>query len=97
MGDYSLIKDIIQKEIARDGQVFVVVPFVRDLADVKQMLTDLIPFLKMITIYGGKETLEQDIQAFIDKEADVLLATTVIENGIDMPNVNTLIVLNAER
>ncbi|KAJ1430859.1 P-loop containing nucleoside triphosphate hydrolase protein, partial [Ochromonadaceae sp. CCMP2298] len=85
------------REIKRGGQVFVVVPFVKMVAETTERLQALIPGVRVIEAHGRHEDLEDRIDAFVKQEADVLVATTVIENGIDMPSVNTIVVLTADR
>jgi len=92
-----VITKAITDEISRGGQVFVVVPFVRDIDPAKARLLSLLPNVKVIEAHGQHDDLETRIEAFTARRGDVLLATTVIENGIDMPNVNTIIVLEADR
>ena len=99
VGDDSdqTLRAAIRTEQARKGQVFVVVPFVRDVAPTKNRLLALLPGLRIIEAHGRHNDLEDRIDAFAAQEADVLVATTVIENGIDMPNVNTIVVLQSDR
>lgn len=95
--DDLVIMRAIKDEISRDGQVFVVVPFVRDIDPTKAKLLRLLPTLRVIEAHGQHDDLESRIEAFIARKGDVLLATTVIENGIDIPNCNTIIILEADR
>lgn len=92
-----MIEEAIEKERAREGQVFVIVPFVKNVGPTRERLEELIPDLRVIEAHGQHEDLEDRIDAFSSTRADVLVATTVVENGIDMPNVNTIIVLDADR
>lgn len=87
----------IADEIKREGQVFVVVPFVSDVGPTCNRIMGLISGIRVIDAHGRHEDLEDRIDAFSRRQADVLVSTTVIENGIDMPNVNTIIVLSANR
>jgi transcription-repair coupling factor (superfamily II helicase) len=93
----SLIVNAIKEELKRGGQVFVVVPFIKDINPTRDKLNDLLPEVKIIDAHGQHDDLELRIDAFIAGKADILLATTVIENGVDMPNVNTIIILQADR
>jgi transcription-repair coupling factor (superfamily II helicase) len=95
--DDALLVRALTEEIARNGQAFVVVPFVRDIDPTKARLLTLLPNLRIIEAHGQHDDLEARIELFTSRSADVLLATTVIENGIDMPNVNTIVVLDADR
>ena len=93
----NLIVNAIREELKRGGQVFVVVPFIKDINPTRDKLNNLLPEVKIIDAHGQHDDLELRIDAFIAGKADILLATTVIENGVDMPNVNTIIVLQADR
>lgn len=94
----DIIRNAIQQEIARGGQIFYVHNRVFELESVQIYLKDLIPQAR-IGIAHGKMTqkdLESKIISFLNGEFDILLCTTIIESGIDMPNVNTIIVQNAD-
>ena len=95
--DPAVMRDAISREVARGGQVFAVVPFVRDVGPTAARLEELVPGLRVIEAHGQHDDLEDRIDAFSAGRADVLVATTVIENGVDMPNVNTILVLSADR
>lgn len=95
----SVIKDAIYKELSRDGQVYILCNRI-DLFDKKiSELTRLIPDIKIAYAHGkmSKNEIEDIMFKFVNKEFNVLLCTTIIETGIDIPNVNTLIILDAER
>ena len=95
----SIIKEAIYNELARGGQVFYLHNRVEDIDIIKNKIRYLVPEAKIIIAHGQmtKIQLENAMQAFIDHEYDVLLCTTIIETGIDIPNTNTLIVENADR
>ena len=95
----SIIKEAIYNELARGGQVFYLHNRVKDIEIIKNKIRYLVPEAKIIVAHGQmtKIQLENAMQAFIDHEYDVLLCTTIIETGIDIPNTNTLIVENADR
>lgn len=97
--DETLIKDAIQQEVARGGQVFFVHNRVEDIELQKAMLAALLPDLEIRVGHGqmAESALEKVIVDFIEKKFQVLVCTTIIESGIDMPNVNTLIVNRADR
>ena len=95
--DDVVVAKAIREEMKRNGQAFVVVPFVRDILPTKLRLLQLLPKLRIVEAHGQQDDLEARIETFTNGDADVLLATTVIENGVDMPNVNTIIVLTADR
>lgn len=94
-----VIREAIYNELARGGQVFYLYNRVSTLDRVASHLKKLVPEARIATAHGQmpKEQLEDIIQSFIDKEYDVLLCTTIIETGIDIPNTNTLIVQMADR
>ncbi len=96
--DASVIADAIQREIARTGQVFYLSNRVRGIELKAEELRKLMPDVRFAVAHGQmhEHELEEVIQAFLNKEFDVLVCTTIIELGIDMPNVNTMIVENAE-
>lgn len=96
--DEKLIKDAIYKEASRGGQVFVLFNNIEQIEIRKVFLENIVPDLDIVVAHGKlkKEELERRINDFIDKKYDILLCTSIIETGIDIPNVNTLIVLNAD-
>ena len=94
----SLIKDAIYKELARSGQVFILYNHV-DLIERKVYeIQSLVPEAKIIFAHGqmDRDAIEEKMMKFINHEADILICTTIIETGIDIPNVNTLIILEAD-
>ena len=97
--DEEIIREAILKEIEREGQVFYLFNNVEQIAKKADDVAKLVPEAKVSYAHGkmsGKE-LEEIMEAFINKEIDVLVCTTILESGIDMPNANTIIVENAER
>lgn len=97
--DLAFITDAILREVNRKGQVFYLFNNVREMDKEMKRLHDALPGLRILKAHGQMQEhqLEKVIEAFINKEADLLLCSTIIESGIDMPNVNTLIVTQAER
>ena len=95
----QIIKDAIYKELSRDGQCFLLFNHVQDLESKKIELQKLVPDAKIICAHGKmtKTQLEDIMNDFINKVYDVLLCTTIIETGIDIPNANTLIVYDADK
>lgn len=94
-----IIKDAIYKELARSGQAFILYNNVENMENKKLELEKLIPEAR-ITYANGQMTkteLENVMASFINKEYDVLLCTTIIETGIDIPSANTLIIIDADR
>lgn len=95
----NLIRESIEKEMARGGQVYFLHNEVRTIESQAEQLRSLIPKARFIVAHGQltPQELEARIKKFKDGEADVLIASTIIENGIDLPNANTLFVNRAEK
>lgn len=95
----EILRDSIYKEMSRGGQVFVLYNKVEDIELKQAKIQNLVPDARIINAHGqlSKTELENRMQSFVDGSYDVLLCTTIIETGIDIPNVNTLIVLNSDR
>ena len=92
-----IIKEAIYKELSRNGQVFILYNSVENILNKKYELEKLVPEARITEAHGqmNKLELEEKMQDFIDHKYDILLCTTIIETGIDIPNVNTLIIYNA--
>jgi len=95
----DLIRDAVRKEIGRGGQVFYVHNRVESIDRVLRLLADIVPEARCGVVHGqmNETQIEREMISFIDRERDVLVCTTIIETGLDMPNVNTLIVDEADR
>ena len=95
----EVIKEAINRELARGGQVFYLFNRVRSINLKAAQIKDLVPDAKVAVAHGQmKETdLENIMLQFVEGEYDVLVCTTIIESGLDMPNVNTIIVEDADR
>lgn len=95
----KIIKKVIAEEIARDGQVYYLHNRVETIETVKKFLEGLMPKVKFGIAHGRlkEKELVKVMEEFQNKNIDVLVATTIIENGLDLPNVNTLIVADATR
>ncbi len=93
------LRAALARELAREGQVFVVHNRVRDLGDVAEAVHALAPDARIATGHGrmSARELEKTMLAFMRHEIDVLVATTIIESGIDIPNANTIIINEADR
>jgi len=93
----EIIRDAIEEELARGGQVYFVHNRVEDLMTLQGQIQRLCPKARVAVGHGRlqSEKLERLIMDFIYGEFDVLLATTIVENGIDIPNANTIIINNA--
>ena len=97
--DERLIRDAIQREMNRGGQVFFLHNRVTTIYVMQQRLRALVPHARIIVGHGQMKAgeLEEVMTGFINGEADVLLSTTIIESGIDIPNANTIIIDRADR
>jgi len=95
----ELLKEAIEFELARGGQIFFVHNRVESIYAIKESLERLVPGLRVIVGHGqmDERELEAAMMAFIDRKYDLLLATTIIENGIDIPACNTILINHAER
>ncbi len=95
--DY-LLKEAIYKELSRDGQVYILNNNISELDNLYDKITKLVPDSKPCIAYGrmDKEKLNTIVNDFIEGIYNVLICTTIIETGIDIPNVNTLIIKNAD-
>ncbi|MDO4680517.1 MAG: transcription-repair coupling factor [Aerococcus sp.] len=97
--NYGAIKDAVEREMARGGQTFYLFNNVQQIQEKAAELEALIPHCSVGIAHGQMTAiqLEDVMQDFLDGEYDLLVTTTIIETGVDMPNVNTLIVENANR
>ncbi len=100
-GRYSdqLVKEAVLRELERKGQVFYLHNFIYDIDRVRTRLQEMLPFARIEAAHGRMEPeqLAAIMKRFADGETDVLVATTIVENGIDIPRANTLVVDNAHR
>lgn len=96
--DATLV-DAVNNELNRGGQVFILYNSIEKIYPFYTKLRNLLPDVRVVLGHGqmASKELEENIYRFYAKEADVLLSTTIIENGIDIPNANTLFVLEANR
>ncbi|MGN7410533.1 transcription-repair coupling factor [Sporosarcina sp. SAFN-010] len=95
----ALTREAIEREMSRGGQVFYLYNRVEDMAKKVDEIRQLVPEARVGFAHGqmGEAALEEVILSFLEGEYDVLVTTTIIETGIDIPNVNTLLVHNADR
>ena len=93
------VREAILRELERDGQVFFLHNRVRTIHNVAEELGKLVPEARILVGHGQmpESELEDVMVAFANREADVLVCTTIIESGLDMPNVNTIIIDRADR
>lgn len=97
--DDLIIRDAIYKELSRNGQVFILYNYVESIEKYTSHIRTLIPEARIIYAHGqmDKNELDRIMSEFIDYQYDILICTTIIESGIDIPNVNTLLVHDADR
>ena len=94
-----MIRDSVRRELEREGQVFFLHNRVQSIEMVRKRLEELVPEARILVGHGQMERndLEEVMHAFVDGKADVLLSTTIIESGIDIPNANTILIDRADR
>ena len=97
--DERVIRDAIQRELNRGGQVFFLHNRVMTIETMRSKLQTLMPHARIVVGHGQMESdeLEEVMTKFVNGEADVLLSTTIIESGLDIPNANTIIIDRADR
>ena len=95
----QIIREAIYKEMSRRGQVFILFNRVENIEEKRLEIQKIVPEAKIRVAHGRmtKEEIEDTMISFVNNEFDVLLCTTIIETGIDIPNVNTLIIYDADR
>jgi transcription-repair coupling factor (superfamily II helicase) len=97
--DDDLVKRAVERELARDGQVFFLHNRIESLHEIAEGIRALVPGARVAEAHGqmDEQTLEATMLSFLRGEADVLVATTIIESGLDIPTANTLIVERADQ
>ncbi len=97
--DEQLLRSAILREMSRDGQIYFVHNFVRDIDQVANRLRQIVPEARVVVGHGQMKAheLEDVMIRFVCKQADVLVSTNIIESGIDIPSVNTIFINRAER
>jgi transcription-repair coupling factor (superfamily II helicase) len=96
--DEKIVREAILRELTRGGQVFFVHNRVRNIESVKDRLEEILPEATFLIAHGQMEEgqLEQTMLGFIERQADVLVCTSIIESGLDIPNVNTIFINDAQ-
>ena len=96
--DPLVLREAILREYHRGGKVFIVTPRVKFMAELQHKITELVPEVKLVAAHGqmGAMTLDKTMNAFYDGKYDVLLSTSIIESGIDIPTANTMIIDRAD-
>ncbi|MBN2092536.1 transcription-repair coupling factor [candidate division KSB1 bacterium] len=99
MFDQELIREAILREIQRGGQVFFLYNRVKSIDAMAGLIHRIVPEVRVAVAHGqmAEHELERVMLRFLDKKSDVLVCTTIIENGLDIPNVNTIIIHRADR
>ncbi len=97
--DDAMIRRAIHRELDRDGQVYFVHNRVYDIHQIADRIRNLVPDARILIAHGqmAGEELERAMLAFVRHEADILVATTIIESGLDIPNVNTIFIHEADK
>ncbi len=97
--DNMVMREALLREHHRGGQSFIVVPRIADMEEVEQWLRDTVPEIRFVTAHGqmGATEVEERMSAFYEKKYEVLLSTTIVESGLDIPSANTIIIHRADR
>ena len=97
--DPVVVREAILRELFRGGQIFYVCPRIQDLSGVAEALKDLVPDVRLAIVHGRMtpSDLESTMTSFCDGSYDLLLSTNIIESGLDLPTVNTIIIHRADR
>ena len=92
--DPHILREAVKFELDRGGQVFYVVPRIQMMGATRSRLNELFPKLNILEVHGQMkgEHLDNAMDAFASGEADILLCTTIVESGLDIPNVNTIVI-----
>ncbi|MBM4178745.1 MAG: transcription-repair coupling factor [Ignavibacteria bacterium] len=96
--DDNVLRDALSRELERGGQAFVVTDRIHDMEKLEMKVKMLMPSLRIAVAHGQMETshLEDVMEGFLERKFDVLIATKIIESGLDIPNANTMIIQNAD-
>lgn len=94
----TVVKEAIERELARDGQVFFLYNYIQGIYKMAEEITSLVPDARIAVAHGQmpEHELETVMLDFLDRNYDVLVSTSIIETGVDIPNVNTLIIYDAD-
>ena len=97
--DEDIIKEAIESEMSRNGQIFIVNNRIEMLPRIERRIQKLCPEARIVTAHGQLPAgeMEERLEAFINYDYDILLSTTIIESGVDIPNVNTILIFSADR
>ena len=94
----SLVKEVIERELARQGQVFYLFNNIQEIYNVARQIKQDVPEAEIAVAHGkmSRDEIEEVMMQFTDNEVNVLICTTIIETGIDIPNANTILIENAD-
>ncbi|GAB4475772.1 MAG: transcription-repair coupling factor [Erythrobacter tepidarius] len=97
--DDMVIREALLREHHRGGQSFIVVPRISDMTEIEEWLREHVPEVKFVSAHGQMSAgeVEERMGAFYDRKYDVLLSTTIVESGLDIPSANTIIIHRADR
>jgi transcription-repair coupling factor (superfamily II helicase) len=97
--DPVVMREALLREHHRGGQSFIVVPRIADIPEIEEWLRSYVPEVKPVTAHGqmSPSEVEERMSAFYDKKYEVLLSTTIVESGLDIPSANTIIIHRADR
>ena len=97
--DEDIIKEAIEQEMARNGQIFIVNNRIEMLPRIEHRIQKLVPEARIVVAHGQLPAgeMEERLEAFINYDYDILLSTTIIESGVDIPNVNTILIFSADK
>src|SRR5262249_42172703 len=96
--DNTLVRHAVLRELNREGQVYFVHNRVYNIHEITERLRQIVPEARFVVAHGQmpEDELEQAMVKFVRREADVLVATTIIESGLDIPNANTIFINEAD-
>ena len=97
--DDMVMREALLREHHRGGQSFIVVPRIADMADVEEWLRNTVPEVRFVSAHGqmSPTEVEERMSSFYEKKYEVLLSTTIVESGLDIPSANTIIIHRADR
>ncbi len=97
--DDVVLREALLREHYRGGQTFFVVPRIADMPDMEELLREKVPEVRFISAHGqmSPTEVEERMSAFYERQYDVLLSTTIVESGLDIPSANTIIIHRADR
>jgi transcription-repair coupling factor (superfamily II helicase) len=97
--DEMVMREALLREHHRGGQSFIVVPRIADMAEIEEWLGKVVPEVNFVSAHGqmAPSEVEERMSAFYERKYDVLLSTTIVESGLDIPSANTIIIHRAER